>query len=52
MDDGSSDRTSELALMLAISRPKADMRFVTSEKDVGKGGVVRHGMIHGCGRWL
>ena len=52
VDDGSKDGTSDLALKLAISNPDADVRIVTLEKNVGKGGAVRHGMIHARGRRL
>lgn len=52
VDDGSKDGTSELALKLAISHSKADVRVVTLVKNVGKGGAVRHGMLHGRGRRL
>ncbi|KAI0782811.1 Alg5-prov protein [Abortiporus biennis] len=52
VDDGSSDGTSDLALKLAEEDPDADIRVVTLVKNLGKGGAVRHGMLHGRGRRL
>ena len=52
VDDGSSDGTSELALKLASQYPNSDIRVVTLRKNLGKGGAVRHGMLHGRGRRL
>ncbi|KAJ7251331.1 glycosyltransferase family 2 protein [Mycena rebaudengoi] len=52
VDDGSSDDTSAVALKLAGSYPKCDIRIVTLEKNLGKGGAVRHGMLFGGGARL
>jgi len=53
IDDGSSDGTAAFALKLAAERyPKADIRVVQLEHNRGKGGAVRHGMLHARGRRL
>jgi dolichyl-phosphate beta-glucosyltransferase len=53
VDDGSSDGTAAMALKLAAERyAKADIRVVQLERNRGKGGAVRHGMLHGRGRRL
>jgi len=52
VDDGSSDDTSTAALKLAAKYPKCDIRIVTLEKNLGKGGAVRHGMLFGGGERL
>lgn len=52
VDDGSSDDTSALSLKLAKKYSKSDIRVVTLEKNLGKGGAVRHGMLHGRGERL
>ena len=52
MNDGSTDRTTQTALELAKKYKAFDIRVVTLEKNVGKGGAVRHGMLHGRGRRL
>jgi len=52
VDDGSSDGTSAAALELAGKYPKCDIRVVTLEKNLGKGGAVRHGMLFGGGERL
>lgn len=52
VDDGSSDDTTALSLKLAGEYPKSDIRVVTLEKNLGKGGAVRHGMLHGRGKRL
>lgn len=52
VDDGSADGTSDLALDYAAKNPKTDIRVVTLVKNLGKGGAVRHGMLHGRGRRL
>ncbi|KAF9233471.1 glycosyltransferase family 2 protein [Melanogaster broomeanus] len=51
-DDGSKDDTSALALKLAIQNPQSEIRVVTLEKNLGKGGAVRHGMLHARGHRL
>jgi len=50
VDDGSTDGTSELALSLAKGHPGADIRVVRLVHNAGKGGAVRHGMLHARGR--
>ena len=53
VDDGSSDGTATFALKLAAKQhPKADIRVVQLERNRGKGGAVRHGMLHARGRRL
>lgn len=52
VDDGSSDGTAELALDFAKENPESEVRVVTLLKNQGKGGAVRHGMLHGRGRRL
>jgi len=52
VDDGSKDETSALALKLAQQYPESDIRVVTLEKNLGKGGAVRHGMLHARGNRL
>jgi len=52
VDDGSSDDTSAAALKLTAKYPKCDIRVVTLEKNLGKGGAVRHGMLFGGGERL
>ncbi|KAI9455212.1 glycosyltransferase family 2 protein [Russula earlei] len=53
IDDGSSDGTATAALRLAADHyPKADVRVVQLERNRGKGGAVRHGMLHARGRRL
>lgn len=55
VDDGSSDGTAAFALELAAERhPKAKetIRVVLLERNRGKGGAVRHGMLHARGRRL
>lgn len=53
VDDGSSDGTAAAALKLAGEEyPNADIRVVQLEHNRGKGGAVRHGMLHARGRRL
>ncbi|ETW78717.1 glycosyltransferase family 2 protein [Heterobasidion irregulare TC 32-1] len=52
VDDGSSDGTADKALAMAKGYPRADIRVVQLEKNLGKGGAVRHGMLHGRGEKL
>lgn len=49
VDDGSKDGTSALALELAVKNRHSDIRVVTLERNLGKGGAVRHGMLHARG---
>ncbi|KAJ6579906.1 glycosyltransferase family 2 protein [Mycena sp. CBHHK59/15] len=52
VDDGSSDDTSAASLALAAKYPACDIKVVTLEKNLGKGGAVRHGMLFGTGERL
>jgi glycosyltransferase involved in cell wall biosynthesis len=52
VDDGSSDDTTAVSLDLARKYPKVDIRVVTLEQNLGKGGAVRHGMMFGRGKRL
>lgn len=53
VDDGSSDGTADAALDLGAGRHAGvDIRVVRLERNRGKGGTVRHGMLHARGRRL
>jgi len=52
VDDGSTDDTSATALKLAAKYAQWNIRVVTLEKNIGKGGAVRHGMLHADGERL
>ena len=52
VDDGSHDGTSTTALQLAHKYSTCDIKVVTLEKNIGKGGAVRHGMLFGGGERL
>ncbi|PPQ64357.1 hypothetical protein CVT24_008426 [Panaeolus cyanescens] len=52
VDDGSSDGTSKTALKLAKVYSDYDIKVVTLEKNIGKGGAVRHGMLFAGGERL
>jgi len=52
VDDGSTDGTSATALKLATKYPKCEIKVVTLEKNLGKGGAVRHGMLYSNGERL
>jgi dolichyl-phosphate beta-glucosyltransferase len=52
VDDGSSDDTAVISLDLAREHPKSDIQVVKLERNLGKGGAVRHGMLHGRGKRL
>ena len=52
IDDGSTDGTSDAALSLAGKYRNCDIKIVTLEKNLGKGGAVRHGMLYSGGRRL
>jgi len=53
VDDGSSDGTAAAALDLSAKfYPNADICVVELERNRGKGGAVRHGMLHARGRRL
>lgn len=52
VDDGSRDSTVSLALSLAKIHTNSDIRIVKLDKNVGKGGAVRHGFMHARGERL
>jgi len=52
IDDGSADGTSDLALNYAKENPEIEIRVIIREKNSGKGGAVRHGMLHARGERL
>ena len=52
VDDGSGDGTSATALALAKKYKECDIKVVTLEKNIGKGGAVRHGMLYAGGMRL
>ena len=52
VDDGSTDGSADLALEYAKENPEIEIRVTTREKNSGKGGAVRHGMLHARGERL
>ena len=52
VDDGSTDGTADLALECAKKNPEVEIRVITRRKNSGKGGTVRHGMLHARGERL
>ncbi|KAL1693559.1 glycosyltransferase family 2 protein [Schizophyllum commune] len=52
VDDGSTDGTAEASLKLAAQYPDSDIRVVSLKHNLGKGGAVRHGMLHSSGERL
>ncbi|GJJ11554.1 hypothetical protein Clacol_005788 [Clathrus columnatus] len=52
VDDGSKDDTVKVALSISRRRPSYDIRVVKLDRNVGKGGAVRHGILHGRGKRL
>jgi dolichyl-phosphate beta-glucosyltransferase len=52
VDDGSKDATVTLALSLAQAHSESDIRVVKMDRNVGKGGAVRHGFLHARGERL
>ncbi|KZT56870.1 glycosyltransferase family 2 protein, partial [Calocera cornea HHB12733] len=49
VDDGSRDATSRTALAYAAAHPSAPIRVVTLAQNRGKGGAVKHGVLHARG---
>ncbi|EJU03764.1 hypothetical protein DACRYDRAFT_49430 [Dacryopinax primogenitus] len=49
VDDGSKDATTASALSYASAHPTIPIRVVTLEKNRGKGGAVKHGVLHSRG---
>ena len=47
VDDSSHDDTAALALKFDTQYPQREVRIVVIEKNVSKGGALRHGMLHG-----
>lgn len=52
VDDGSSDSTSEVALQWSKKLGSDRLRVLTLQKNLGKGGAVRRGMLVGRGKHL
>ncbi|KAK2181299.1 hypothetical protein NP493_402g04013 [Ridgeia piscesae] len=52
VDDGSTDKTSEVALMYSEKYGTEKVRVLTLEKNRGKGGAVRMGMLSARGKTL
>jgi len=53
VEDGSTDGTAEFALQLAQREySECDIRVVSLDRNYGKGGAVRHGMLHSRGKRL
>lgn len=50
IDDGSQDRTVEVATQFAAEHPNADLRIVRMGRNRGKGAAVRHGVLHTRGQ--
>ncbi|KZP01476.1 glycosyltransferase family 2 protein, partial [Calocera viscosa TUFC12733] len=49
VDDGSSDGTTATALAYAEEHPAVPIRVITLAKNRGKGGAVKHGVLHARG---
>ncbi|KAF8645065.1 hypothetical protein AX16_008123 [Volvariella volvacea WC 439] len=52
VDDGSTDTTVGTSLKLTKKYAGCDIKVVSLEKNLGKGGAVRHGMLYGGGKRL
>lgn len=52
IDDGSTDATVALALSLAQAHSAHDIRIIKLDRNIGKGGAVRHGSLHARGERL
>lgn len=52
VDDGSTDGTADLALEHAKKNPGVEIRVINRRNNSGKGGTVRHGMLHARGERL
>ena len=52
VDDGSKDKTSEVALKYVKKYGSDKIRLLTLEKNAGKGGALQMGMLHGRGKYL
>ncbi|KAG5438257.1 hypothetical protein PCANB_003108 [Pneumocystis canis] len=58
IDDGSTDNTSEYSVNWALSKnnssllKQGEIRVCSLKKNRGKGGAVRHGMIHSRGEYI
>jgi len=52
VDDGSPDKTSQLALQYVEREGSDKMRLLKLIKNCGKGGAVRRGMMYGRGQYL
>lgn len=52
VDDGSTDKTAEASIKLSAKYPKIDIRVAVLERNLGKGGAVRHGMLYASGERL
>lgn len=52
VDDGSSDKTTEIALKYVKQYGVDSVRVLTLHKNRGKGGAVKRGMLVGRGRYL
>jgi dolichyl-phosphate beta-glucosyltransferase len=50
VDDGSSDKTSEVALMFTVSEGASQVRLCRLKHNRGKGGAVRMGMLRARGK--
>ena len=52
VDDGSKDTTTKTALTWSKKLGSEKLRVLTLEKNLGKGGAVRRGMLVSRGKWL
>mmetsp|Transcript_32401 Transcript_32401/g.45173 ORF Transcript_32401/g.45173 Transcript_32401/m.45173 type:complete len:338 (-) Transcript_32401:175-1188(-) len=52
VDDGSRDKTTEIAQNYARKRGSDVFRVMTLKKNQGKGGAVQQGMLHARGKYL
>lgn len=52
VDDGSRDKTTETAMMYSEKYGTDKVRVLTLEKNRGKGGAIRLGMMSARGQWL
>ena len=52
VDDGSRDRTTEVALQYTAREGSDVVRVMKLKQNQGKGGAVQQGMLHARGEWL
>jgi dolichyl-phosphate beta-glucosyltransferase len=52
VDDGSKDRTTEVALRYSLHHSTDRVRVMTLPHNVGKGGAIQQGMLHARGQYM